>query len=85
LDNDTEDEVLADWPPKELLFESDIHVNGLRLIRYAPNKAEKPNHNLMVVFVVFPDHSMVKVYGVTPVMRMVKNLSFHSFIVGLQP
>ena len=64
LGKDTAEEFLADpQVPKELIFESDTQVNELRLIRYAPNKAEPLNHDLMVAYIVFPDLSIVQIFG----------------------
>ena len=79
LGNDTLEELLADLPiPTDLLYlDSDTYVNGLRLIRYLPNENKKQNHNLMIVFVIFPDESVVQIAGTD---SSLTNSAINSFI-----
>ena len=63
LGNDMVDEVLAGWPPNEFVLGNEQNIHGLRIIRYTPNKANNPVHHLMVVFVVFPDQSIMQIHG----------------------
>jgi len=65
LGNDTLQEILSEPPvPQDLLsLDSDTYINGLRLIRYMPNENTEEHHNLMVVFVIFPDESVIQIFG----------------------
>jgi hypothetical protein len=65
FDNETLEETLTDLsvPKDRFYLDGDTHVNGLRIIRYMPNEQTELNHDLMIVFVIFPDDSVVKVFG----------------------